>query len=395
MNEKNTLFTTPLPGSEPCGPNLEYDSRMMELEEDFAGKPEQQIGDSIIPATPPNWKQVQRDAAALMEITRDLRIIVWWTVARLANDGIGGLLDGLEVIRELSTTQWDNLWPVPDDGDVQERLSALLTLSPQPGAFNADMTVIQLLSTIPLCKSAALGSYGLRELREAQEHGDNDAMKLIRAALQDTGADWLEETHRTTEAVLQCLKDIRDCYNEHGQGTPDFRMVTDMLKEMLLFFDSRPAAAPAPETPQAESSAPDSIVPTVPGSPAPISPASAAMLPPGALPVGCNTLAGRNEAVQLMQQLCAWFEENEPSSPVPYFLRRAIRAVGADFMEILADIAPNLQEQARLVLKPDAATPTPRPPVSSPPPMTAAPASTPLPAPSAEAAPVGYINPFG
>ncbi len=393
MIEAPEQFITALNAAVPCGPNLEYDARMMELEEEFAGKPEQQMGDSIIPATPPNWKFVEKNAAELMTKTRDLRIVIYWTVARLAKAGISGFREGLAVIQALSEHFWNELWPIPDDGDVQERLSALLTLSPQPGGFSSDMTVIQLLNDMPLCSSPRVGEYSLRDIRDAQERGDDDATKLIKAALLDTDPAWIEETRSHVEAVIQCLKDIKDCYYEHGQGTPDFRMTGDLLKEMLLFFDTRPVAAPAPETPQPPEQPTPAVAPAAADAPAaPQTPPVGTQAP---MPANANTLTGRNDAIRIMEQLCIWFEENEPSSPVPYFLKRAIRAVGANFMDILADIAPNMQDQAKLILKPDASAPQAR--------HIATPQNSDIPAPRPQQTPtpttepqppVEYANPF-
>ena len=42
------------------------------------------------------------------------------------------------------------------------------------------------------------------------------------------------------------------------------------------------------------------------------------------------------------------FGSNEPSSPVPLFLERAKRLVAKDFLEILADVAPEAITQAKL-----------------------------------------------
>ena len=294
----------------------------------------------MIPATPPNWKRIEKDAAALMEETRDMRVIVFWTAARLANAGVSGLREGLEIIRTLSEGMWEALWPVPDDGDVQERISALARLSPLPGSFDADMAVIQLLNDMELCSSPTMGSYRLRDIREAQ---DGSRMKVVRAALQDTPGEWVDAFRQDLDGVQQCLKGIRECFMGHGQGTPDFRMVSDILKEMQLFFDSQPVAAAVPEA--MEEGASPEIPARFPGA-AERGAEGVAQLSPG-------TVAGRRDAVRRMQELCRWFEENEPSSPVPYFLKRAIRSVGANLMDILADIAPHMQEQARTVLKPE------------------------------------------
>lgn len=393
MKETTMHFASPLDPDAPCGPNLEYDPRLIALEEAFSGKPEQQMGNSVIPATPPNWKHIERDAASLMEETRDLRISVFWTVARLANAGLSGMLEGLEVIRRLCEEQWDGLWPVPDDGDVQERFSALMRLSPLPGGFGADMTVVLLLNDMELCSSPTLGSYRLSDIREAQE-GGHEGMKVIRAALQDTAREWMDAFRQDLDAVQECLKAVKDCFDAHGYGTPDFRMVGDILKEMQLFFDTHPSSSAGEETDSGQEETTAAAHAEAPslrsGGETAASPSGGSAVSSGlsgGIPspsVSGGTISGRKDAVRIMEQLCRWFEENEPSSPVPYFLKRAIRAVGANLMEILADIAPHLQEQAKIVLNPEEGNTEKTPRTSIPQ------VNSPVPDTSGE-----YVNPFG
>lgn len=400
MTEDQLLnLCAPLTAAAPCGPNLEYDPRMSELEENSLGEPERIMGSSVIPASPPDWRQLEKDAAALMRETRDLRIIVIWTIARLALAGFSGLREGLFLLDSLSRDQWDTLWPVPDDGDVQERLSALTRLSPVPGSFDADMTVMQLMLATPLTDSPALGAYGLKEIQQAPENSDD--ARLHRAALWDTPAEKTTATRESIESCLALLKSLRDTYNEHAMGTPDFRMLCDQLKEMQLFLgqqppaDAAPAAEASPAAPTAD--APAAPVPVPTGSPAPVAAPAAAAAPAftTALPAAGSTREGRRQAIEIMQQLCTWFRENEPSSPVPYFLERAIRSVGANLVDILADIAPAARDQIQTVLKPASAT-TPATP--APAPYTPAPAEAPAPAaaPAPEPEPEpGFFNPFG
>ena len=374
----------------PCGENMEYDPRMMALEEDIVGKPEQQMGDSIIPATPPNWKDILKNAASLLEDTRDLRVFIYWTAAQLAREGLSGLYEGLQHILYFSTEAWDELWPVPDDGDVQERLSAFALLSPMAGSFDADMTVVQLLLDQKLCFSHAVGSYSLRDIREAQETGNEEARKLIRAAYLDSPEAELEKVKTCIDNILQCLRDIRECYDNHGMGTPDLRMITDIVKEMQLFYKSQPAEQPEAPAPTV-SEAPSASVSAAPA--AAVGPVAAV---PVALPAAApGVINGRQDAIRTMKALCQWFEENEPSSPVPYFLKRAIRCVGANLFDIVEDLAPQMKEQLKLILKPDPVEPRTAP-------QPAAPVSTPAPAPVAATAPAPepppaqeYFNPFG
>lgn len=62
----------------------------------------------------------------------------------------------------------------------------------------------------------------------------------------DTPAEKVEALSATLTSLKDTLTALRDIYAEHGQGTPDFRMTLDLIKEMQVFLNSRPQAAPAP-----------------------------------------------------------------------------------------------------------------------------------------------------
>ena len=385
MNDQQFLeWTTPIAGTMPTGENLEYDPRMVELEEKMAGQPERTMGDSVIPAEPPDYRKIEKAAATLMQESRDLRIVVIWTIARLANAGVNGLLEGLKLIAALSENMWDDLLPVPDDGDVQERISALTRLSPMPGSFDADRSVPRLLLEVPLTDSPQLGAYGLRDVNEAPE--GSDASRTIHAALRDTPEEEKALLLRDLEESLNLLKQIRDVYSAHNQGTPDFSILSDMLKQMQIFLrvQSDVATAPQQAAVSAESESGEK--------PAHESSMTQAVSKPQNSPVpssaGLDTQVGRAEMVQLMHQVSDWFRKNEPSSPVPYFLQRAIRSVGVSYIDLVADIDPSSMERVLNVLKPDAKRE--KVPVKS----ETIPAAAPSPSPSSKEE-NGYFSPFG
>ncbi len=386
MNDQQLLgWTTPIAGAMPAGENLEYDPRMAELEEKMAGQPERTMGDSVIPAEPPDYRKIEKAAAALMQESRDLRIVVIWTIARLANAGVNGLLEGLKVIAALSENMWDDLLPVPDDGDVQERISALTRLSPMPGSFDADRSVPRLLLEVPLTDSPQLGAYGLRDVNEAPD--GSDASRTIHAALRDTPEEKKTLLLHDLEESLELLKQIRDVYVAHNQGTPDFSMLSDMLKQMQIFLrlQSDVTVAPQQATARAESDSGEKPTHESSGTQATSAPQNS----PVASSAGLDTQVGRAEMVRLMHQVSDWFKKNEPSSPVPYFLQRAIRSVGVSYIDLVADIDPSSMERVLNVLKPDAKRE--KTPVK---PETTPAAAAPNPSPSSQEED-GYFSPFG
>ena len=66
------------------------------------------------------------------------------------------------------------------------------------------------------------------------------------------------------------------------------------------------------------------------------------------LPVAYK-ITSREEAIRLLDKICEYFNRHEPSSPVPFLLKRAKKLVTKDFMAILNDLAPGGAEQASLI----------------------------------------------
>jgi type VI secretion system protein ImpA len=57
----------------------------------------------------------------------------------------------------------------------------------------------------------------------------------------------------------------------------------------------------------------------------------------------------REDALRMLDKICDYFQRYEPSSPVPFLLRRARNLATKDFMEILQDLAPSGTSQADLI----------------------------------------------
>ena len=60
-------------------------------------------------------------------------------------------------------------------------------------------------------------------------------------------------------------------------------------------------------------------------------------------------IASREDVMRMLDKICDYFSRYEPSSPVPFLLKRAKNLVTKDFMEIMLDLAPGGTEQANLI----------------------------------------------
>ena len=69
----NSILTPVVP-EDPCGIDVEYDPAFAALDRAAQGKPEQQIGSTVVPASEPDWKLVQKQSLELLSRTKDLRV---------------------------------------------------------------------------------------------------------------------------------------------------------------------------------------------------------------------------------------------------------------------------------------------------------------------------------
>jgi type VI secretion system protein ImpA len=49
----------------------------------------------------------------------------------------------------------------------------------------------------------------------------------------------------------------------------------------------------------------------------------------------------REDVVRLIEKICEYYQQHEPSSPLPLLLQRCKRLVAANFLDIIRDLAPD------------------------------------------------------
>ncbi|MBM4037667.1 MAG: type VI secretion system protein TssA [Planctomycetes bacterium] len=330
---------SPLSPDAPCGEDLAYDTAYMELDRLAQGTPERQVGESIIPAEEPNWRQVAEAANELLTRTKSLRVIVHAALAALKLEGLPALRDGLAVLRGVVERYWDTVYPQldPEDPDPIERVNIIASLlDPQ--------TFIRAVRETPLCHSVQLGQFSLRHIMLA--HGEPGVLPekgapavdggQIEAAFKDTPSDELQATAQAAaEAVghVQGLDDFLTQTIGAGQArdlTP-FRAILERVgKELQNALAQRGLAAP------------------VAGAEAAGAPAAEAGAP-GVAAQAVQPLTGEirspQDVLAAFDKICRYYEAHEPSSPVPLLVRGAQRLVSKNFTEIIQVLTPEAIRQ--------------------------------------------------
>lgn len=324
-----------------CGDDLQYDPAFIGLEQAIKGKPEQQMGDTVTEAEPPNWRDIKKQSEVLLSRTIDLRVLICYLRALMALEGFSGLRDGLTLIKTLVEKRWDSIHPQldpDDDNDPTERINTLLSLCDHE-------TILRPLHQTPLVESKSLGRFSFRDLSiavgksTATSNEKAVSQTTIDAAVQDSEIDSLQQTMQAVTTSLDNINQLESMVTDYVgvSEAPSFADLRNFLKESKAFLmaalEKRGVGADADqELISGENSQQDGSVNTTP-----------AKSTSGAIN---NT----QDVIKTLNLVCEYYRKNEPSSPVPMLIERAIRLVGKSFMDALKDIAPAGIDEAKIIL---------------------------------------------
>ncbi len=299
---------------QPAGPNLEFDQDFGALDRAAQGKAEQQFGDTVIPAEEPVWKEVEAQAWALLERTRDLRVLTHLAVARLHLSGLPGFADALALIRQLLETQWDSIHPQldpDDDNDPTLRANALLRLA-EPGR------VLRAIRDLPLASSQKIGRITWRDIAvqagsiEADPGRQVFTEKQIRSTFAETDLARLAELREALASAARDAAAIPAVFDARaGFGTgPELKDLLKLLREVAQQVEAFGGMAGAEESP-AEEMPTETDAGTQAGGSAAVRPSR------GVTAASITAVTSRADAVRLLELVVQYYEQVRAFQPAP------------------------------------------------------------------------------
>ncbi|MCC6950639.1 MAG: type VI secretion system protein TssA [Phycisphaerales bacterium] len=331
----------PISEADPCGEDLRYDRRYLEVMKLAEGTPEQEIArpdgtKTVIPAEEPAWGEVKDGCVELMARTKDLRIAMLLALSALRLGGYEGIRDGLLVVQGCVDRFWDGVHPRldPDDGnDPTERLNIIASLAVPPASFGDPMKFQDRVREAPLARGRA-GSAGLREVMmatgELPPPSDPNAAgvdaNLIDAIFHEADTQALENAAAVAEQAGQIVASLEQSLTERvgvnrAVDISSFKGVFDhAVRELRKRLAARGVGAAAGENGES----------------------SAGYAGGGG---GGGRLAGEivsgDDVITAIEKIVRYYESREPSSPVPLFMHCARRLVGKGFQDIYKLLPPD------------------------------------------------------
>lgn len=329
----------PVSALDPCGPNLEYAPEFAALEQAALGTPDRQMGSAVLAGQAPDARAALERAAALFSQTKDLRVAVHWQRALLGASGLTAFLEGLGAVRELLARFWDHIHPLidpEDDPTGTARANAMVALAAPDLLFELRRT--------PLFLSRASGPVCLEDLLDATREASSGPAtsaenSKLGAAFREQDPAALTALVARLRSALEETQELSRLFEAHALPPPDLGPLHAFLARALSLVIARhadsPAAAALPPDPN-----PASVLATS------IPTAAPATVP---APSERKAIESRQDVIRMFDEICAYYQAHEPSSPLPLLVQRCRRLATLDFIEILRELAPDAVSRVELI----------------------------------------------
>jgi type VI secretion system protein ImpA len=335
----------PISAEQPCGQNLDdtpvlatFDAlRLFGQSKSPEAPPEVEEGEREREKAkpPPEWDRIRDDALEALSKSKDLRLLGYLGTALLRTDGLPAFAQVLTTASHWIETYWSQVYPLLDE-DAIARRNAL-------NCFADPMAVVDRVFRLPLVVSRQHGRFSLRDIEMASGRvpvGATDTMPdegAIREAFKEIPIEELRALEQSVANATAALNSMDAKMRGEGgpEVAPDFAPLSTQFAKLHRIYREqlklRSDSAGVGEAVDSESGT------------------------SGPAGFTGGAIKSRQEAIRALDAVADFFRRNEPSSPIPLFVDRAKRLVSKDFLEVLADIAPDALAVARSAggLKPD------------------------------------------
>lgn len=327
----------PISQENPCGENLEdtfvltgFDAlKIFGQTRSPEAPPDATIEEGGKPRPPIEWDRLREDALEALGRSKDLRPLAYLATALLRTHGLPAFARTLGVAATWLETYWPSLYPSIDE-DALERRNAL-------NCFGDLMAVVDRVRRLPVVESRKYGRFSLRDFdmisgQVTPAEGETPPDQAsVDAAFADVTTDTLSELDEACSLSLEAVQAIENKMRDEGgiEMVPEFDgLSTQLTKMRRLLQEKLGQRSPGEAGGDGETPAGDTGDEEGGG-------------------YRGGAIRSRAEAIRALDAVADYFRRTEPSSPVPLMVDRAKRLVSMDFLEMLAEIAPDAVPSAR------------------------------------------------
>lgn len=340
------LISSEISADEICGANLEDDSSFQNFFFESEGTPERFDGQTTTAAEPPDWRTVKKNALSFLEKTHDFKLISILSQAVLNTEGIIKFEECLRGISYLASNQWSEFYPPldEDDGDPMERISAL-------GHLTDKAFILDIVKNTPIINSKVLGNISLhlidRAVDASTKKNDSDLdIAQIKGVFKDSNADDLLVFYNATNLCITHFNTINQSFiekagNEYNVNFDAATTIFEHLAGTIEKYGNIKAEPNKSEANPENNISSDENVEQVSSQTL----SSESKMSVENFDINNMKLSSRHDVERCFDLICNYYEEFEPSSPIPILIKRSQKLVHLDFLDIVKDIFPDALDQ--------------------------------------------------
>jgi len=324
-------FLQPVSDEFPCGDSLEYDSAFILLLSKIQPKQGAEYGNFVEQAEPVNWSEVQRECAALMQKSKDVRLFIIMIRCRLRQIGLLAVEEGITALKALIEIYPEQYYPLLlDEGDFEPVMRA--------NAFSEMDDASGLITDLRNHKlpKAAGQVISLKDFEKSfATPREPDALPeaMISAMLEE----WHQQADKeiiSLNCAMKSLLVIRHSLRDSlGEEAPELPLITHLL---TLFPQSSSVVEADLSEPESDETHLESVQDDASTTPREVQKGAlqSAKCSVSTAKIN-NKIENRQDALAQLIEIRTWFTRMEPSSPVILLLELTESMVGKRFTELM------------------------------------------------------------
>lgn len=297
---------SPISESNPASEDLSFSAEFDLIQEARrADDPTLDQGDWVTTIKEADWKTVLTTCQTLLkDSTKDLRLASWYTEAAAKTHGIGGLAHGFTLMTGLLDKYWEQVHPLPENGDMEQRIGNLSWLIARCREISRELPLVS-------HKHHRFSLIDLDQARNTPEDLSTERVTLqqFKDAQKHTPDSFYAQLLQDCESCSSALAALSACVDARlGMDGPSFTPLRDALDTYTSTVERLArengvgsSADQAAEEPDGQAEA--SRMATTASGP----------------------ISSREQALAQLRQVADYFRRTEPHSPVAYLAEKAAR----------------------------------------------------------------------
>ncbi len=298
-----------------------------------------------------HWRTVLELAPKIIATqSKDLEVASWYAEALLRRHGFAGLSQAFALLDGLVEQYWPALYPMPDEDGIETRVAPLSGLNGE----GAEGVLIAPIRNCQITQGQSSGPYTYWQYQQAVDIQRQTDERIREDRSQKLGFSLDDIEKAVSESSVEFFVRLRAdltaslaTYRRLGQNldelcglhdAPSTRNITNILEECLgaVMHLSRDKV---PEPEEVEAVADELLHPDAEDTDSPSmenQPAARAAGP----------IATREEALEQLIKIAAYFRKAEPHSPLSYLLEKAEKWGRMPLHELIQELIPDSSAQA-------------------------------------------------